>query len=95
MESPKEKHEHFEVPDLETTLRRHNNPHCWLQQDILQIREFQIEFVQNIIFIEDTIPQIEVFSHFFKKFCGFNYQLLWEQQDPAALIHFPQKVTAT
>ena len=37
LETLKEKHEYFEVPDLETKIQRHNNPHYWLQQDIAQI----------------------------------------------------------
>ena len=37
LESQKEKHDYFEVPDLETKIQRHDNPHYWLQQDILQI----------------------------------------------------------
>ena len=37
LKSPKEKHDYFEVPDLETKIQRHDNPHYWLQ-DILQIK---------------------------------------------------------
>ena len=37
LESQKEKHDYFEVPDLGTKIQRHDNPHYWLQQDILQI----------------------------------------------------------
>ena len=36
------KSEYFEVPDLETRIQRHDNPHYWLQQDILQVKNFQI-----------------------------------------------------
>ena len=32
LEIPKEKHENFEVPDLETTITQHNNPHYWLNK---------------------------------------------------------------
>ena len=39
--SLKEKNEYFEVSDLEAKISRHNNPHYWLQQDILQIKPFQ------------------------------------------------------
>ena len=30
LESLKQKHDNFEVPDLETTSQRHNNHHYWL-----------------------------------------------------------------
>ena len=29
VESLKEKHDYFEVPNLETKIKRHNNPHHW------------------------------------------------------------------
>ena len=74
-ESRKEKHDYFEVSDLETKIPRHDNPHYWLQQDVLQIIHFQYRFFQNIILNEDTIPQIKIFSHFSFKFLRFNYQL--------------------
>ena len=32
LESLKQKHEYFEVPDLETKIQLHNNPHYWFQQ---------------------------------------------------------------
>ena len=59
LESLKEKHEYFEVSDLETKISRHNNPHYWLQQNILQIKPFQNRFFQNIIPNEYTVPQIK------------------------------------
>ena len=93
LENLKEKHECFEAPDLETTIQRHNNPHHWLQQDIAQIKQFQYRFFQNIILDDDTMPQIKIFSHFLLKFFRFNYQLLWEQGDQNAYIHFPQVLT--
>ena len=93
LESPKEKHEHFEVPDFEKKIQRHNNPHYWLQQDIAQIKHFQCRFFQNIILDDDTLPQINFFSHFLLKFFRFNYQLLWKQQDQNAHIHYPQVLT--
>ena len=92
-ESLKGKHEFFEVPDLETKISRHKNPQYWLQQDIVQIKQFQYRFFQNIILNEDTVPQIKVFSHFLLKFFRLNYQLIWEQQDQNAYINFPQVLT--
>ena len=35
------KSEKFEIPDLETRIQRHDNPHYWLQHDILQVKNFQ------------------------------------------------------
>ena len=61
---------YFEVSDLETKVQKHDNPHYWLQQDIVQIKHFQYRF-----------PQFKVFTQFLFKFFRFNYQLLWEQQD--------------
>ena len=52
-------------------------------------------FFHNITLTEDTIPQVKVFTHFLLKFFRFNYQLLWEQQDPQAYINFPQILTPT
>ena len=95
LESLKEKHDYFEVSNLETKIQRHNNPHFWLQQDILQIKQFQYKFFQNIILNEDTVPQIKIFAHFLLKFFRFNYQLFWEQQDQNAYIHFLQVLTET
>ena len=68
LESLKEKDEYFEVPDLETKIQRHINPHFWLQQDIAQIKHFQYRFFQNIILDDDTVPQNKIFSHFLLKF---------------------------
>ena len=95
LETLKQKAEYFEVPDLETTIQRHDNPHYWLQQDLLQVTTFQYKFFQDLILNDDTIPQIRVFSHFLLKFFRFNYQLLWEQKDQNAYINFPQVLTET
>ena len=95
LDSLKEKADYFDVPDLDTKVIRHNNPHYWLQQDLLQVTNFQYRFFRNISLDDDTIPQIKVFSHFLLKFFRFNYQLLWEQKDQNAYIHFPQVLTKT
>ena len=71
-----DKSEYFEVPDLETRVQRHDNPHYWLQQDILQVKNFQYRFFNNITLNDDTIPQVKVFTQFLLKFFRFNYQLL-------------------
>ena len=85
--------EYFEVPDLDTKVQRHDNPHYWLQRDILQIKHFQFKFFTKIILTDDTIPQVKIFTHFLLKFLIFNYQLLWEQKDQQAYINFPQALT--
>ena len=78
---------------LETKIQRHNNPHFWLQQDIAQIKHFLYRIFQNITLDDDTVPQIKIFSHFLLNIFRYNYQLLWEQQDQNAYIHFPQVLT--
>ena len=91
----KHKSVYFEVPDLETKIQRHDNPHYWLQQDILQVKNFQYRFFDNITLTDCTISQLKVFTQFLLKFFKFNYQLFWEQQDQQAYIHFPQILTQT
>ena len=85
--------EYFEVPDVDTKVQRHDNPHYWLQRDILQIKHFQFKFFTKIILTDDTIPQVKIFTNFLLKFFRFNYQLLWEQKDQKAYINFPQAIT--
>ena len=89
------KAEYFEVPDLETQVTSQGNPHYWLQQDILQRKNFRYRFFHNIALNEDTTPQVKMFTHFLLKFFRFNYQLLWEQQDQQAYVNFPQILTET
>ena len=91
----KHKSEYFEVPDLETRIQRHDNPHYWLQQDVLHVKNFQYRSFNNITLTNDTIPQVKVFTQLLLKFFRFKYQLLWEQQDQQAYIHFPQILTQT
>ena len=43
LESVKEKHEYFEVQYCATKISRHDNPHYWLQQDILQSKQFKTD----------------------------------------------------
>ena len=68
LEDLKHESEYFEVPDLETRIQRHDNPHYWLQQDILQVENFQYRFFNNNIFTNDTIPQLKIFTHFILSF---------------------------
>ena len=89
----KQRSEYFEVPDLDTKVQRHDNPHYWLQRDILQIKHFQYRSFNNIVLTDDTIPQVKIFTQFLLKFLRFNYQLLWEQKDQQAYVNFPQILT--
>ena len=91
----KHRSEYFEVPDLDTKVQRHNNPHYWLQRDIVQIKHFQYRFFNNIILTDDTIPQVKIFTQILFKFLRFNYQLLWEQKDQQAYVNFPHILTHT
>ena len=95
LEDLKHKSEYFEVPDIDTRIQRHDNPHFWLQQDILQRKNFLYRFFNNIILTDDTIPQVKIFTHFILKFFRFIYQQHWEQQDQQAHIHFPRTLTQT
>ena len=93
METSKEKADYFDVPDIDTTTKRNNNTHYWLQQDILQSTTFQTKFFQNVILNDDTLPQIKLFSHFLLNYFRFKYQLLWEPKYQNAYINFPHVLT--
>ena len=95
LEDLNHKSEYFEVTDLETRIQRHDNPHYWLQQNILQVKNFLYRFFNNITLTDDTIPQVKIFTQFLLKFFRFNYQQLWEQEDKQAYINFPQIPTQT
>ena len=68
LEDLKHKSEYFEVPDYGTRIHTNDNPHYWLQQDILQVKNFQYRFFNNITLTDDTIPQVKVYTHFLLKF---------------------------
>ena len=89
----KHRSEYFEVPEIDTKVQRHDNPHYWLQRDILQTKNFQYRFFNNIILTDDTIPQVKIFTQFLLKFLRCNYQLLWEQKDQQAYINLSQLLT--
>ena len=67
LENLQQKHQYFEVPDIDSKITRQNNPHYWLQQDILKITHFQYNFFQNLTLNDDTIPQTQIFAKFFLK----------------------------
>ena len=85
-----QKHQYSEVSDNDSKVTRQDNPHYWLQQNILQITHFQYNFFRNLTLNDDTIPQIQIFAKFLLKFFRFNYQLIWVQQDESAYTNFPQ-----
>ena len=73
LESLKDKADYSEIPDIHSKIQTHNN--FWLQQDLLQVTNFQYKLFRNITLTDDTIPQIKVFSYFPLKYFRFNYQL--------------------
>ena len=84
----------FEVEDLERLIVTHNNPHHWLQTDIVQIHIFLYHYFKDITLNEQTISQTKIISLFFRKYFRFNYQLLWSQQDQPAFAAFHIHFTA-
>ena len=73
LENLQQKHQYFEVPDIDPKITGQNDPHYWLQQDLLQVTSFQYNFFQNLTLIDDTIPQSKIFARFPLKFFRFNY----------------------
>ena len=70
-----------------------DNPHHWLQADILRIQNFIYHYFKDLTLNDQTIPQIKVISLFLRKYFRFNYQLLWSQQDQSAFTEFPDQFT--
>ena len=71
-----------------------DNPHHWLQTDILQIQNFIYHYFKDLTLNDQTIPQIKVISLFLRKYFRFNYQLLWSQQDQPAFTELPDQFTS-
>ena len=71
----------FDVESIERLVNPEDNPHHWLQTDILRIQNFIFHYFKDITLNDQTIPQIKVISLFLRKYFRFNYQLLWSQQD--------------
>ena len=84
----------FEVKDIERIITTQNNPHHWLQADILRIQNFLYHYFKDITINEQTIPQTKVISLFLRKYFRFNYQLLWSEQDQPAFAAFHNHFTA-
>ena len=66
----------FEVEDVERIITTQNNPHHWLQAEVLRIQTFLYHYFKDITLGEQTIPQTKVISLFLRKYFRFNYQLL-------------------
>ena len=83
----------FEVEIIERLVDPEDNPHHWLQTDILRIQNFLYHYFKDLTLNDQTIPQIKVISLFLRKYFRFNYQLLWSQQDQSAFTAFPNHFT--
>ena len=84
----------FEVEIIGRLVNPEDNPHHWLQTDILRIQSFLYHYFKDLTLNDQTIPQIQVISLFIRKNFRFNYQLLWSQQDQPAFTAFPNHFTA-
>ena len=84
----------FEVEIIERLVNPEDNPHHWLQTDIVRIQNFLNHYFKNLTLNDQTIPRIQVISLFLRKYFRFNYQLLWSQQDQPAFTAFPNHCTA-
>ena len=84
----------FEVEIIERLVNPEDNPHHWLQTDILRIQNFLYHYFKDLTLNDQTFPQIKETSLFLRKYFRFNYQLLWSQQDQPAFTAFPNHFTA-
>ena len=84
----------FEVEVIETIVTTRDNPHQWLQADIIRTQSFLYHYCKDITLNEQTIPQNKLISLFLKHFLRFNYQLLWSEQDQPAFTTFKTHFTA-
>ena len=66
----------FEVDDIERIVTTQNNPHQWLQADILRIKNFLNHYFKDRTLDDQTIPQTKLISLFLRKNFRFNYQLM-------------------
>ena len=83
----------FDVEIIERLVNPEDNPHHWLQTDILRIQNFLYHYFEDLTLKDQTIPQIKVVSLFLRKYFRFNYQLLWSQQGQPAFTAFPNNFT--
>ena len=85
--------ENFDVEIIERLVNPEDNPHHWLQADILRIQNFIYHYFKDLTLNDQTIPQIKVISLFLRKYFRFNYQLLWSQQGQSAFSAFSNHFT--
>ena len=83
----------FEVEDIERMVTTQNNPHHWLQADIIRIQQFLYHYFRDITLGKQTLPQRKVISLFLRKYFWFNYQILWSEQDQPAYTALPTHFT--
>ena len=81
-----------EVEDIERIVITQENPHHWLQTDIIRIQIFLYHYFKDITLNEQSIP-IKLISLFLRKFFRFNYQIIWSEQDQAAFTAFTTHFT--
>ena len=86
--------QNFEVEDIERLVTTQNNPHHWLQADTMRMQNFLYHYFKDITLNEQTIPQTKVISLFLRKYCKFNSQLLWSEQEQPAFAAFHNHFTA-
>ena len=76
----------FDLANLEHFRSIENNPHDWLQTDILQIRHLQYLVFQNITLNTQTEEQIKIYSVFLRTFFRHTYQLVWGSKIQVACL---------
>ena len=84
----------FEVEDKDRIVITQDNPHHWLQADIIRIQSFLYHYFKDITLNAQSIPQIKFIPLTLRKFFRFNYQLIWSQQDQAVFTVFTTHLTA-
>ena len=84
----------FEVEDIVRIVIPQDNPHHWLQTDIIQIQSFLYHYLKDITLNEQSISQVKLISFFLRKFFRFNHQLIWSEKDQAAFTAFTTHFTA-
>ena len=83
----------FEVEDIERLIITQNNPHHWLQADVLRIQNYLYHYFKDLTLNEQTILQTKVISLFLRNYFRFNYQLLWSEQNQPAFAAFHNHFT--
>ena len=84
----------FEVEDIKRLVITQNNPHHWLQTDVIKIQIFLYDYLKDITLNEQTISQTKLIYLFPRKYFRFNYQILWSEQDQPAFEAFHNYFTA-